>query len=140
MTRMPPANNRISFLKNAVQNFKPGICTERAVLWTNYFKNPKNKNKPVCIQIAEAFRDVLLKKTVRIYPCELIVGNFTAKRVGGQITPELLGVPVMQDIFQISPAKNQSICRFPRLKPGTCFAFCPSGCPALLPFGLINPL
>ena len=121
MTRMPPANNRISFLKNAVQNFKPGICTERAVIWTTYFKNPKNKNKPVCIQIAEAFGDVLQTKTVRIYPRELIVGNFTAKRVGGQITPELLGVPVMQDIFkfprrktnplQISPAETWQLLR-----------------------------
>lgn len=109
MTPMPPVNTRILFLKNAVQNFKPGICTERAVIWTKYFKDPKNKNKPVCVQIAEAFGDVLLNKTIKIYPRELIIGNFTSKRVGGQICPELLGVPVMRDIFKFPRRKTNPL-------------------------------
>ncbi|MBW1893843.1 MAG: formate acetyltransferase [Deltaproteobacteria bacterium] len=92
--------DRISLLKNAVQEFMPGICTERAIIWTKYFKKSKNRKKPVCIQIAEAFREVLENKTVNIYPEELIVGNFTSKRVGGGIQPELLGTPVMEDIFK----------------------------------------
>ena len=95
--------------KKEVQDFKPGICTQRALIWTEYFKNYENKSKPVCIQIAEAFRDVLLRKTIRIYPGELIVGNFTSKRVGGQIEPELLGVPVMQDIFKFSRRKTNPL-------------------------------
>ncbi|MDT8272149.1 MAG: pyruvate formate lyase family protein [Desulfomonilia bacterium] len=103
---MPTISDRISLVKKEVQDFKPGICTERALIWTEYFKHPENSGKPVCIQIAEAFREVLLRKTITIYPGELIVGNFTSKRVGGQIQPELLGVPVMQDIFI-----------FPRRKP-----------------------
>jgi len=35
--------------------------------------------------IAEATRHVLRNKTVEIYPEELVVGNFTAHRVGGII-------------------------------------------------------
>lgn len=91
---------RIAALKHAVQEFEPGICTERAVFWTDYCRNRENRKKPVCLQIAEALRHVLQKKTIRIYPGELIVGNFTSKRVGGEILPELLGVPVMEDIFK----------------------------------------
>jgi hypothetical protein len=43
----PFLTDRISGLKKAVQEFKPGICTERALIWTRYFKNPENKNKPI---------------------------------------------------------------------------------------------
>lgn len=95
-----PMTERIDLLKKAVQEFKPGICTERALIWTRYFKQKANRKKPVCIQIAEAFRNVLLEKTVRIYPGEIIVGNFSSKRVGGGVQPELLGVPIMEDIFK----------------------------------------
>lgn len=101
--------DRISGLKKTVQEFSPGICTERALIWTRYCKNPQNKNKPACIQIAEAFQDVLLNKTVKIYPNELIVGNFTSKRVGGEILPELLGVPVMEDILKFSGRKTSPL-------------------------------
>ncbi len=101
--------DRISALQKAVQEFPPGICTERAVVWTQYVRTPSNRNKPACIQIAEAFREVLLNKTVRIYPAELIVGNFTSKRVGGEILPELLGVPVMEDIFKFPRRKTSPL-------------------------------
>lgn len=93
------SQTRIDRLKQAVQSYAPGICTERAMIWTAYFRKRKNRQKPMAIQIAEAFRDVLERKTVAIYPEELIVGNITSKRVGGQILPELLGVPVMEDIL-----------------------------------------
>jgi pyruvate formate-lyase/glycerol dehydratase family glycyl radical enzyme len=101
--------DRALSLKRDVQEFKPGICTERALIWTAYFKNRENRSKPVSIQIAEALRDVLQQKTIRIYPHELIVGNFTSKRVGGQIEPELLGVPVMQDIFKFPRRKTNPL-------------------------------
>ncbi len=109
MNQIPLLTDRISFLKKSVQEFKPGICTERAVIWTKYFKKSKNKNKPACIQIAEAFREVLLNKSIKIYPEELVVGNFTSKRVGGGILPELLGVPVMEDIFKFSRRKTSPL-------------------------------
>jgi pyruvate formate-lyase/glycerol dehydratase family glycyl radical enzyme len=101
--------DRISILKKSVQEFKPGICTERALIWTKYFKNKQNRKKPACIQIAEAFKEVLLKKSICIYPEEPIVGNFTSKRVGGQILPELIGVPVMEDIFKFSKRKTSPL-------------------------------
>jgi len=109
MSQTPILTDRILSLKKEVQDFKPGICTERALIWTAYFKDRENRSKPVGIRIAEAFREVLLKKTVRIYPGELIVGNFTSKRVGGHIEPELLGVPVMQDIFKFPRRKTNPL-------------------------------
>ncbi len=104
-----PATDRIQKLKKSVQDFRPGICIERAVIWTQYFKKSENRKKPVCIQIAEAFRDVLKRKSIQIYRDELIVGNFTSKRVGGQIQPELAGTPMLEDIFKFPKRKTNPL-------------------------------
>jgi len=94
------SDNRISCLKRQVQEYERGICSERALLWTEYFKNKANRKKPIIVQMAEALRYVLMNKSVKIYPDELILGNFTSLRVGGIIYPELHGVPVMLDVFK----------------------------------------
>jgi len=100
---------RIERLKEAVQYARPGICTDRALLWTSYHKDPKNRKKPTVIQMAEALREVLLKKKIAIYPDEQIVGNFSSKRVGGSVFPELHGVPVMLDIFKFRGRKTNPL-------------------------------
>src|SRR5512145_210159 len=90
---------RIAELKKAVTDYRPGICTERALLWTEYYRRRASRNKPAPVAIAEALSGVLAAKNVRIYPRELIVGNYTSKRVGGSIFPELHGIPVLLDLF-----------------------------------------
>lgn len=94
--QMPP---RIRLLKDAVMNSRPAVCTERALFYTRYFKNRKNRKKPVAIQMAEALSGFLSFKSKKIYENELLVGNFSSKRVGGQIFPELHGLVVMLDLF-----------------------------------------
>jgi pyruvate formate-lyase/glycerol dehydratase family glycyl radical enzyme len=101
--------DRIESLRHAVQTSRPGVCTERALIWTNYFKNKEHRKKDIHVQMGEALRDVLLKKRATIYPDELIVGNFSSKRVGGSIYPELHGVVVMQDIFKFSTRKTNPL-------------------------------
>ena len=93
------SQDRIDRLKNAVRTSRPGICTERALIWTQYFKNKENRKTHPSIQMAESLSDVLNKKSIKIYPDELIAGNFSSKRVGGSVFPELHGVVVMQDLF-----------------------------------------
>jgi formate C-acetyltransferase len=101
--------NRISSLKQAVQNAQPGVCTDRALIWTRYFKKRENRKKQPCIQTAEALRDVLLQKSILIYPDELIVGNASSKRVGGSIYPELHGIVVMQDLFKFNGRRTNPL-------------------------------
>jgi formate C-acetyltransferase len=100
---------RIDRLKQAVQTAQPGVCTERALIWTRYFKNREHREKHPTIQMAEALSDVLLQKTIKIYPDELIVGNFSSKRVGGSIFPELHGVVVMQDLLKFSKRETNPL-------------------------------
>ena len=97
--------NRIKQLKTDILNAKHSICSDRAIIWTKYFKNAVNRKKPVDIQMAEALANVLNEMTITIYPEELIVGNFSSKRVGGSIYPELHGFAVLLDIFKFPSRK-----------------------------------
>ncbi len=92
-------SGRIAELKKTVMESKPGICTERALLWTRYYRKRPNRKKPAPIAMAEALSLVLAEKTVTIYPREIVVGNFSSKRVGGSVFPELHGLPVLLDLF-----------------------------------------
>ncbi|HOD14078.1 MAG TPA: pyruvate formate lyase family protein [Spirochaetota bacterium] len=103
------ASGRITRLRAAVQGAAPGICTERALIWTAYHRDRGNRRKHSHIRMAEALREVLLNKTAGIYPDELIVGNFTSRRVGGSIYPELHGVPVMIDLFSFNTRKTNPL-------------------------------
>ena len=100
---------RVVRLKQAVQSASPSVCAERALIWTDYHRKAANRRKSPHIQMAEALSDVLLKKTIAIFPDELIVGNYTSKRVGGSIYPELHGVPVMLDLFRFSRRKTNPL-------------------------------
>ncbi len=97
---------RIERLKNAVQSSQPGVCPERALIWTKYYKKKENRKKRPAIQIAEVMREYLMNKKITIYPDELITGNYSSKRVGGSIYPELHGVIVLFDLFKFSRRKT----------------------------------
>ncbi len=100
---------RITALHRAVTTAEPAVCPERALIWTAYFRKRKNRRKSPHVQMAEALRDVLAKKSISIYPGELIVGNFSSKRVGGSIYPELSGVVVMEDVFRFRTRKTSPL-------------------------------
>ncbi len=91
--------DRVWRLRKAVQSAKPAVCPERALLVTAYFKQRGNRRKPPAIRKAEALRHILKKRSAHIYEDELLVGNFSSKRVGGSILPELHGTAVLLDLF-----------------------------------------
>jgi len=96
---------RVARLKKAVDEATYGGCIERAVLWSEYYMDEANDGKSTAVQIAEATRHVLANKTVKIYPDELIVGNFTAKRVAGICYPELGGLGIMIGVDKLPTRK-----------------------------------
>ncbi|MFH2099517.1 MAG: pyruvate formate lyase family protein [Pseudomonadota bacterium] len=102
-------NERVQRLKRAVQEAVPGLCPERALIWTRYHKDKQNRKKPRPIQMAEALSLVLAEKTIRIWPDELIVGNYTRRRVGGGIFPELHGLVQMSDLFSFPSRKENPL-------------------------------
>ncbi len=92
---------RIKRLKKAVMDERPGVCAERALIWTAYHKDPANRKKPEPVKMAEALSKVLGEKRLAIHDDELVVGNFTSRRVGGSIFPELHGTAVLLDLLRI---------------------------------------
>lgn len=98
-------SNRVERLKKAVQAETNGACIERPMLWTKYHRNKANSDKTTNVKMAEAVRYVLNNKTVRIYDDELIVGNFTSKRVAGFCYPELSGLEPMSQVFNMPSRK-----------------------------------
>jgi len=98
-TNQPLFPQRVQRLREAVCSATPSICVERARLVTQYFRDRRNRNKPVIIRKAEALRQVLKNRSARIYPDELLVGSFSSYRVGGSLFPELHGVAVCEDLL-----------------------------------------
>ncbi len=74
---------------------------------TDYYRKHGFK-KPNPIHRAERLSYVLKNKSVIIYPRELLVGNFTAKRCGGQIWEEHYGVLFASILHQIHRQKPVS--------------------------------
>jgi pyruvate-formate lyase/pyruvate-formate lyase-activating enzyme len=86
----PPFTRRVLDLRRDIRDAGYSVCLESARLKTAFYKRHGFK-EPVKVQRAELLRYVLNNKQVAVYPQELLVGNFTSKRVGGNVWAELFG-------------------------------------------------
>ncbi len=78
--------NILAAMKDELIRAKPTICTERAKIYTDVYKN--NEHKPLIIRRAIALYETLTKMTVFIGENELIVGNQASKPRSAPIFPE----------------------------------------------------
>ncbi|MCL2495366.1 MAG: hypothetical protein FWE98_06905, partial [Oscillospiraceae bacterium] len=94
LAQRPPEakfTQRVLDVQKAIREAPRSICFEVSRLKTEYYKKYKGFKKPVHIHRAERLRYVLRHKKTIVYPGELLVGNFTGKRVAGQIWEEQYG-------------------------------------------------
>ncbi|MCL2301447.1 MAG: radical SAM protein [Firmicutes bacterium] len=94
LAQKPPTarfTQRVLDIQKAIREAPRGICFEVSGLKTEYYKKYDGFSKPVHIHRAERLRHVLRHKKTIVYPGELLVGNFTGKRVAGQIWEEQYG-------------------------------------------------
>jgi len=94
LAQKPPQaqfSKRVLDIQNAIREAPRSICFEVSQLKTEYYKKFDGFSKPVHIHRAERLRHVLQNKRAIVYPGELLVGNFTGKRVAGQIWEEQYG-------------------------------------------------
>jgi len=68
-----PITPRIKKMREEVVSSKPILCSERALLVTEAYK--ETENEPMIIRRAKAFEKVLKNMTIEIWDDELIVGN-----------------------------------------------------------------
>ena len=98
---------RVYDIQNAIRESGRSLCFEVSRLKTDYYKK-HGFEKPNPIGRAERLSYVLKNKSIIIYPHELLVGNFTAKRCGGQIWEEHYGALFASILHQIHRQKPVS--------------------------------
>ena len=97
----PSLPERVYDIQNAIRESDHHLCFEVSRLKTEFYKKHGFK-KPTHIHRAERLAHVLKNKKVIIYPEELLVGNFTSKRKGGQVWEEHYGILFLSIIHQIN--------------------------------------
>ncbi len=99
-------SGRFDRIKAALMESPVNLCPERALLITEYFKSHDDKKEPVVIRKAKAFRHLLLHKSAKIWPDELIAGNMGKKRRSAIIQPELAGAFMSEELLWIDKRKT----------------------------------
>jgi formate C-acetyltransferase len=92
---------RVYEIQNAIRESDHYLCFEVSKLKTNFYKKHGFK-KPSPIHRAERLSYVLNNKEIIVHPHELLVGNFTSKRKGGQVWEEHYGVLFLSILHQIN--------------------------------------
>ncbi|RJO69520.1 MAG: radical SAM protein [Myxococcales bacterium] len=91
---------RVYDIQNAIRNSEHSLCFEVSALKTKFYKK-NGFDKPSPVHRAERLAYVLRNKQVIVYPDELLVGNFTSKRRGGQVWEEHCGALMALILHQI---------------------------------------
>lgn len=100
--------SRIEFLKKQLFSEKREISIERALLYTESFK--QTECEPIIIRRAKATKHILDNVTISIRKRELIVGNRTIKPRSGIISPEMDPDWIMEELDTIdSRAQDQFV-------------------------------
>jgi pyruvate formate-lyase/glycerol dehydratase family glycyl radical enzyme len=102
-------SQRVYDIKKDIRESDYHLCFEVSKLKTKFYRENGFK-KPTHIHRAERLDYVLKNKQVNIYPQELLVGNFTSKRVGGQVWEEHYGIlfaSILPQIHRQTPVAFQ---------------------------------
>ena len=92
-------NERLATMKDKLISAKPTICTERAKIYTEVYKN--YEFKPLIIKRAIALQETLKGMTIFIDDDELIVGNQSSKLRAAPIFPEYAVAWIMDEIDEL---------------------------------------
>jgi pyruvate formate lyase activating enzyme len=98
---------RVQDIQQDIRDSGRALCIEVSKLKTKYYKK-NGFNKPTPIHRAERLAYVLNNKTVKVFSKELLVGNFTSKRVAGQVWEEHYGIMDISFLYKINRQKPVS--------------------------------
>jgi len=99
-TQKTSFSNRIQKIQQEIRESECELCFETSTLKTEFYKT-HGFTKPTHIHRSERLAYVLKNKKVIIYPRELIVGNFTSKRLAGNVWEEYFGITFISILHQI---------------------------------------
>ncbi|MCP3938813.1 MAG: hypothetical protein GY708_25980 [Actinomycetia bacterium] len=93
---------------------QPALGAERAIHYTEYWKRKSNDETPACLRNAGALAHHLEKRSIQIFPGELIVGCHTEHRIGAICHVEKAGSAMLEDLFRFEKRPVNAI----RVDPG----------------------
>jgi len=99
-TKKSTFSNRIHQIQKEIRESDCHFCFETSTLKTDFYKK-NGFSKATHIHRSKRLSYVLSNKKVIIYPKELIVGNFTSKRLGGNVWEEYFGIVFVSILHQI---------------------------------------
>ena len=91
---------RVYDIKQDIRDAEYAVCIETADLKTTFYKN-HGFTKPLALQRANLLRYLLNNKKTIVYPGELLVGNYTSKRVAGNVWVEYFGAAMVLNMWSI---------------------------------------
>ncbi len=91
---------RVHDIQRDIRDAGYAVCLETAGLKTDYHK-AHGFTEPLAVRRASVLRHLLNHKTLTVYPGELLVGNFTAQRVGGNVWVEYFGTGIAANLWKI---------------------------------------
>jgi formate C-acetyltransferase len=100
VTQKSEFSERVHDIQNDIRDSDCYLCMETSSLKTEFYKK-HGFDKPTHIHRTERLAYLLNHKKVIIYPKELIVGNYTSKRVGGNVWEEYFGIVFSSILHQI---------------------------------------
>ena len=99
-----PVSDRIKILRERTMSEERFLSIEQARIITRVYR--ENEGIPVCIKRAESLARALREMTIKIDPCELIVGNRTPGIRSGVVFPEA-GISWLADEIETLPERTQ---------------------------------
>ena len=97
---------RVKKLREKCINTNPEICTERARLITESYK--ETESLPMPLRRAKAFAKILDEISIHILPGELIVGNHASKFRAAPVFPEFDVKYIEEEINQFALRSGDS--------------------------------
>ncbi len=95
---------RVHDLKQDIRDASYQVCLESAQLKTDYYRE-HGFSGPRAVKRAGVLRHILNNKQVIVYPHELLVGNYTAKRVAGNVWVDYFGAAMALTMWAIDRQK-----------------------------------
>jgi formate C-acetyltransferase len=98
---------RVRSIHQAIRDAGYAVCMETAELKTA-FHEKNGFEGPLAIRRARLLKHLLANKKVIVYPDELLVGNYTSKRVGGNVWVDYFGSLMVVNLWRIDRQKPVS--------------------------------
>ena len=95
---------RVHDLHQDIRHSSYQVCLEAAELKTAWHRE-HGFPEPLAVRRASLLRYVLNNKQIMVYPHELLVGNYTAKRVAGNVWVEYFGAAMALTLWAIDRQK-----------------------------------